>query len=69
MAETPDPDEVLGYVAGQLYPANLPALIDRAGINGAPDEVLDLLRRLPDLDYNGPTAVRRVLIELDAPDD
>jgi len=60
-------------VAGQIYPANLSALLDRARERGADDAALELLSRMPEQDYNGPTAVRRALIELtggeDAPQD
>jgi rfaE bifunctional protein nucleotidyltransferase chain/domain/rfaE bifunctional protein kinase chain/domain len=63
MADTPDSEEVLGYLSGRVYPANRSALIDHAREKGADDAVLDVLGRLPALDYNGPTAVRRALLE------
>jgi hypothetical protein len=64
MADELDTEEVLGFVAGQIYPANLPALLERARANAADDAVLDTLGRIPDHDYNGPTAVRRALLDL-----
>jgi hypothetical protein len=64
LAQALDPDDVLGYLAGRIYPANLSTLLDHARERGADDTVLDALGRLPDQNYNGPTAVRRALSEL-----
>jgi rfaE bifunctional protein kinase chain/domain/rfaE bifunctional protein nucleotidyltransferase chain/domain len=64
MAETPDLDEVMHYLAGRIYPANLTTLMDHAREKGADDGILNELGRIPEQDYNGPTAVRRALIEL-----
>jgi len=64
MADTPDPDEVLEYLGGRVYPANLATLIDHAREKGADDAVLDTLSGLPDQNYNGPTAVRRALSDV-----
>jgi hypothetical protein len=69
MSDTPSLDEALQYVAGQIYPANLSALLDRARERGADDAALELLSRMPEQDYNGPTAVRRALIELTGGED
>jgi rfaE bifunctional protein nucleotidyltransferase chain/domain/rfaE bifunctional protein kinase chain/domain len=63
MSDTPEPDEVMEYLSGRLYPSNLGALLDHAREAGADEAVLDALGRIPDADYNGPTAVRRALIE------
>jgi len=65
MSDELDPEEVLDFLAGQIYPANLTALLDHARERGADDAVLDTLGRIPEANYNGPTAVRRALVELD----
>jgi len=70
MTDTPAADEVLGYLSGRIYPANRQSLLEHARANGADDAALDALGAIPDLDYNGPTAVRRALLEaLGQPDD
>jgi hypothetical protein len=69
MAETPDLDEVMHYLAGRIYPANLTTLMGHAREKGADDGILNELGRIPEQDYNGPTAVRRALIELHGGDD
>lgn len=63
MSDAPDPDEVLDYLAGQVYPASLSSLLDRARAVGAGDAVLGALAGIPDADYNGRTAVCRALLE------
>jgi uncharacterized protein DUF2795 len=52
------------FLGGVEYPATKDDLIDRAGQNGAEDDVLDMLDLLPDMDYNGPGDVTRELATL-----
>jgi len=67
MSIKPSPAEVRDYLNGVVYPANLEALLAQARENGADDKVLATLARIPDEDYNAPTAVERALIvEADA---
>jgi hypothetical protein len=62
MSIKPSPAEIRDYLDGVVYPANLEALLARARENGADDKVLAALARIPDEDYNAPTAVERALI-------
>jgi hypothetical protein len=49
--------EVQKYLGGVDYPCSTSQLIDAATGNGAPQEVLDALRGLPEREYDGPTAI------------
>lgn len=52
-----NPIEIQKHLGGINYPASKEDLVSRAREENAPDEVLDTLRRLPQRDYDGPTAV------------
>lgn len=49
--------EVQKYLSGMDYPASKQDLVAHAEKNGAPKEVVEELRRLPDEEYDGPNRV------------
>ncbi len=53
----PSPVGVQKYLKGINYPAAKQDLARKASENGAPRDVLDLLRQLPDRSYDGPDKV------------
>ena len=68
MSIKPSPAEIRDYLDGVVYPANLEDLLAQARRNDADDKVLAALARIPDEDYNAPTAVERALIVADDAD-
>ena len=52
-----NPIEIQKHLSGVEYPASKEDLVSHAREESAPDEVLDTLQRLPERDYDGPTAV------------
>lgn len=62
MSIKPTPAEIRDYLNGVVYPANLEDLLAQARSNDASDKVLAALARIPDEDYNAPTAVERALV-------
>ncbi|MFC3896150.1 DUF2795 domain-containing protein [Lentzea rhizosphaerae] len=53
----PNPIEIQKYLSGVDYPVTKQNLLDKASENGAGEDVLAALERLPERDYNGPNAV------------
>lgn len=51
------PAEVQQHLAGVQYPADKDTLVRTAESEGAPSEVLDILRELGDREYSGPPDV------------
>lgn len=66
MSDTVEPEEVQRFLAGAIYPANRAALLELARQQGADESALQALGEIPEQEYNGPTAVRRALIEREA---
>ena len=54
---TPSPIEVQKYLGGIDYPASKDDIMRTARESGADGDVLEALDRIPDRDYDGPTAV------------
>ncbi|GAB2849144.1 DUF2795 domain-containing protein [Lentzea nigeriaca] len=52
-----NPIEIQKNLAGVDYPVSKQQLIDKARDNGAGDDVLASLGRIPDRQYDGPNAV------------
>jgi hypothetical protein len=57
MANQTSPIELQKHLSGVDYPASKDELIDRAQQQGADSDVLDVLRQIPDRQYDGPNAV------------
>lgn len=53
----PKPVQIQKYLAGLRYPVNKRELLDTARGNGAGEDVLAALERLPERDYHGPNTV------------
>ncbi len=47
------------YLAGMHYPAEKRNLVDSAENKDAPDEVMDLINKLPDKTYNSPIDITK----------
>lgn len=60
----PSPIEVQKYLHGLEYPAQRQEIIDKAEEEGADDEILELLQRLPDRDYESPVEVASAVARL-----
>jgi hypothetical protein len=58
------PAEVEKYLKGVDYPTRKPDLIKQAQQNGAPAEVINLLRQLREEAYHGPTDVSKAIGEI-----
>lgn len=58
MAESKiNPIQLQKHLSGIEYPVGRDDLISHAESNGADEEALATLRRIPDREYNGPNAV------------
>lgn len=52
-----NPIEVQKHLSGVDYPVTRRQLVDKARENGASDDIVSALEKLPDREYNGPNAV------------
>jgi hypothetical protein len=57
----PNPIAVQKALGGVGYPTTRARLVDTARSNHADQQIVDLLARLPDHDYDSPTAVSKEL--------
>ena len=55
----PNPIELQKYLSGVDYPAQRDDLVRAAEKNGADSHTLDVVRRLPDRTYDGPSGVSK----------
>lgn len=55
----PNPIELQKYLSGVDYPAKRDDLVRAAERNGADSGTLDVVRRLPDRTYEGPSGVSK----------
>lgn len=53
----PSPIEVQKYLHGLEYPAQRQEIIDKAEEEGADRDIIELLQRLPDRDYESPVEI------------
>ena len=53
----PNPIQIQKSLSGVDYPVNKQQLLDKARANGAGEDVVAALEKLPDREYNGPNAV------------
>lgn len=61
----PNPIHVQKFLGGIDYPAGKDDIVNRAKQEGADEEVMDALGRIPDQEYSSPAAVSRALGQLD----
>jgi hypothetical protein len=57
MGRRPSFAEVQKYLSGMGYPATPDQLVEHAQENGAEEDILEILRDIPDREYDGPNAV------------
>lgn len=57
MADQPNPIQMQKFLSGVDYPARRDELVSHAKAQGADQRVLELLKKIPDRQYNGPNAV------------
>ncbi len=57
----PNPIDVQKSLSGVNYPATKTVLIERARYNGADEDVLDDLGKLPEQQYGGPDEVQKAM--------
>ncbi len=53
------PANMQKFLAGVSYPASKDDLVSTARRNKAPDEILNMIERLPDGEFGGPQEVQR----------
>lgn len=59
-----NPVQLQKFLRGVDYPARKDDLVRHAEQQGADQEVLDTLRRIPDREYDGPNAVSAAVADL-----
>jgi hypothetical protein len=57
MGRRPSFAEVQKYLSGMDYPATPDQLVEHAQKKGAEEDILEILRDIPDREYDGPNAV------------
>jgi hypothetical protein len=55
------PIDIQKALSGMDYPANKEQILQKAEQNGADDQVLEALRRIPDREYDGPSGVSKAV--------
>lgn len=58
------PIEVQKFLGGLDYPARKREIIDKAEMQGADDEILEVLEQLPEREYANPTEISREIGKL-----
>jgi hypothetical protein len=61
MADAPNPIQIQKHLSGVDYPASKQTLLETAKKEGADKDLLDALERIPDGDYDAPTAVSKAV--------
>ncbi|MBC6457855.1 DUF2795 domain-containing protein [Actinomadura sp. HBU206391] len=56
--------EVQKHLSGMDYPATRDELVDHARKNGAPEGVIESLRRLPERQFDGPNAISKEMTKV-----
>ncbi|MBI5668907.1 MAG: DUF2795 domain-containing protein [Chloroflexi bacterium] len=60
----PNPTQIQKFLSGIHYPTDKQTLVAAAEKNGADDEIMKTLKRLPDKRYEKPTAVTKAIGDL-----
>lgn len=61
----PNPIHVQKFLGGIDYPTDKEHVVSRAKAQGADEEVINALDRIPDQKYSSPAAISRALGQLD----
>jgi len=64
MPERVNPIQIQKFLDGVDYPASRDDIVSAAEESGADDRVLEVLRALPEGDYDAPTAVSRAVADI-----
>jgi hypothetical protein len=63
MADAPNPIRIQKFLSGVDYPASKQTLLETAKKEGADKDVLDALDRIPEVDYDAPTAISKAVAD------
>jgi hypothetical protein len=63
------PANLQKFLKGADYPMSKDDLMDLANENGAPDEIMDILDQMPDVDFEGVTDVQECYGEIESGQD
>jgi hypothetical protein len=61
MAEIPNPIQVQKFLGGLDYPVSKDTIVETAKKNGADEDVLEALERIPDREYDAPPAISKAI--------
>jgi Protein of unknown function (DUF2795) len=61
MSNTPNPIQLQKHLSGVDYPAKRDDLINAARDQGADEETIKVLQKIPDQEYDGPNAVSKAV--------
>jgi hypothetical protein len=61
MADTPNPIQIQKFLGGMDYPVSKDTILETAKKEGADDAVLGALGRIPDGEYDAPTAISKAV--------
>lgn len=64
MPQIANPIQLQKYLKGVDYPAKKKVLLDRARQEGADEDVIFTLEKLPDREYDGPTGITKEIGKL-----
>lgn len=55
--QRPNPTQIQKFLGGMEYPAGKNQVIDHARGKDAPNDILEVLKQLPEREYEGPTGI------------
>ena len=61
MADAPNPIQIQKFLGGMDYPVSKDTILQTAKKEGADQNVLDALGRIPDGEYDAPTAISKAV--------
>ena len=61
MADTPNPIQIQKYLGGMDYPVTKETILSTANEKGAPADIQQALERIPDQEYDAPTAISKAV--------
>jgi len=61
MADAPNPIQIQRFLGGMDYPVSKDTILQTAKKEGADENVLDALGRIPDGEYDAPTAISKAV--------
>jgi hypothetical protein len=61
MADAPNPIQIQKFLGGMDYPVDKKTILSTAKDKGADENVLQALERIPDGEYDAPTAISKAV--------